>query len=130
MAEPVQDISVEETGSITTVRPISEEVAPKNDCSSELSKYDWNQQDAYKVMYQESSNNPLTVNDNPATGDYSIGCFQINIRGNLALTRPSKEWLQNPVNNVSYAYQMYINQGRTFCKTSGWYNTCKKLNMI
>lgn len=94
------------------------------DCLAELSKYDWPYVNAKAIMMKESRNNPLTVNDNPATGDYSVGCFQVNIIGSLASSRPSEDWLKNPENNVAYAYQMYVNQGRTFCKTSGWHNSC------
>lgn len=101
-------------------------VIPAGSCSSELSKYDWNVSDAYKIMMQESGNNPLTINDNPRTGDYSVGCFQINLIGNMRHTRPPEAWLLNPKNNVKYAYEMYAAQGRTFCKTSGWYNSCIK----
>lgn len=104
--------------------------ASAGDCKAELGKYDWPQDMAYNVMLIESRNNPQAINDNPSTGDYSVGCFQINIIGEMRNTRPPEAWLLNPVNNVSYAYQMYVQQGRTFCKTSGWYNTCKKLGYI
>ena len=77
-------------------------------------------------MMIESGNNPLTINDNPSTGDYSVGCFQINLIGSMRYTRPSEEWLKIASNNVSYAYRMYIEQGSTFCKSSGWANSCKK----
>jgi len=89
-----------------------------------LSKYDWNQHDAYKIMFQESSNDPLTLNDNPETGDYSVGCFQINLIGDMRNTRPPEQELYKAEVNVEYAYHMYVSQGRTFCKTSGWYNSC------
>lgn len=75
-------------------------------------------------MMQESSNNPLRINDNPNTGDYSVGCFQINLIGDMRKSRPPEPWLLQPENNVRYAYEMYVAQGRTFCKTSGWYNSC------
>ena len=99
------------------------------DCKSELAKYDWPQDQAYKVMFQESTNNPRTINNTPATKDYSVGCFQINLYGSMRASRPSEEHLLVAENNVKYAYQMYVNQGRTFCKTSGWYNTCKKVGI-
>lgn len=99
------------------------------DCMSELGKYDWPQDQAHKVMMQESSNNPHIINDNPNTGDYSVGCFQINLIGSMRATRPSEASLLIAENNVKYAYQMYSEQGRTFCKTSGWYNTCKKVGI-
>lgn len=100
------------------------------DCASELSKYDWNVDHAHRVMMKESSNVPHNLNDNPATGDYSVGCFQINLYGANARTRPSEAWLKNPANNVQYAYQLYVSQGRTFCTTGGWYNTCRAVGLI
>lgn len=97
---------------------------PTEDCMSQLSKYDWPQNDAQKIMMKESSNNPTQINNNPDTGDYSVGCFQINLIGNMRNTRPAESWLLDAKNNVKYAYSMYVSQGRTFCKTSGWYNSC------
>lgn len=81
-------------------------------CASELQKYDWNQTVAYNVMLEESGGDHMVVNDNPDTGDYSIGCFQINLYGDNALTRPSETWLKVPANNVAYAYKLY--------QASGW----------
>lgn len=80
-------------------------------------------------MMIESKNDPLVINDNPSTGDYSVGCFQINLIGEMRNTRPSEESLKSAEVNVAYAYQMWKSQG-TFCKTSGWFNTCKKLGYI
>lgn len=99
----------------------------KPDCASQLSKYDWPQDQAYKVMFQESSNNPDTLNNNPDTGDYSVGCFQINIIGENAKNRPSEAELKNPEINVEFAYNLWVSQGRSFCTTGGWYNTCRKV---
>ena len=94
------------------------------DCATELAKYDWPRADAYKIMFKESSNNPQILNNNPATGDYSVGCFQVNLRGALAAGRPSEQELKDPVINVRWAYRHYVSEGRSFCKTSGWYNSC------
>ena len=99
-------------------------------CGAELTKYDWPHDIAHKVLLQESGDNPGRINNNPVTKDYSVGCFQINLFGRNRLTRPSEDWLKVASNNVSYAYQIYVGQGRTFCTTGGWYNTCKKLNLI
>ncbi len=103
-------------------------VAPKatGDCATEITKYNWSQTAAYNVMMIESTNNPGVVNDNPSTRDYSIGCFQINLYGGNARTRPSQTWLSVAENNVAYAYGMWKAMG-TFCSTGGWYNTCTKL---
>jgi len=96
-------------------------VTASSSCASEIKKYDWNQTVAYEVMMAESSNNHSIVNDNPSTGDYSVGCFQINLYGNLRNTRPSESWLKVPENNVAHAYKMY--------QSSGWspwgYTTCR-----
>jgi len=99
------------------------------DCLSELSKYDWDYNEAKSIMIVESGNNPLIKNDDPSTGDYSIGCFQVNLRGDLAQSRPSEEWLRDPKNNTEWAYEHYISQGRTFCSTGGWFNSCKKVGL-
>lgn len=80
-------------------------------------------------MMIESRNNPRIINDNPATGDYSVGCFQINLIGNMRNTRPAESWLLIASNNVKYAHEMYVAQGRTFCETSGWYNSCRKVGI-
>lgn len=69
-------------------------------------------QNAKRIMECESSGRAWVVNDNPATGDYSIGLFQINLIGRLANSRPSEAWLKVPENNISYAAQMQ--------KASGW----------
>ena len=103
--------------------------APISTCSTEIAKYDWPQDQANAVMMVESRGNAQVINDNPNTGDYSVGCFQINLIGNMRNTRPAEHLLLQAEHNVAYAYQMYKAQG-SFCKTSGWYNTCKKLKYI
>lgn len=105
-------------------------VGGSGSCSDEIRKYDWPHSVALAVMNGESSNIAGRVNNNPGTGDYSIGCFQVNLYGGLARSRPSEEWLKVAANNVSYSYNMYIRDGRTFCKPSGWINTCRKLGLI
>lgn len=106
------------------VVPVANNSEVAGDCTSQLSKYDWNQSDAYKIMIQESSNRPWIVNDNPKTGDYSVGCMMVNIKDDLALGRPTEAELKNPEVNVRWAYNHFIREGRTFCKSSGWYNSC------
>jgi hypothetical protein len=83
------------------------------------------------VLSEENrSNNPTSVNNNPLTGDYSVGCWQVNIIGDLAKERPSEEWLKDPKNNTEWAYNHYVSIGRTFCTTSGWYNSCIKAGLL
>jgi hypothetical protein len=104
---------------ISTPSPI--QTAGSGSCAAEIAKYDWPQAVAYNVMMAESKGDPGTVNDNPRTGDYSIGCFQINLYGANARTRPSEAWLKVAANNVSYAYGMWKGQGWT-----PWgFTTCK-----
>lgn len=64
-------------------------------------------------MQAESGGRPDTLNNNPATGDYSVGCFQINILGSLAKNRPTEAELKDPEVNVKFAYNMWKNQGWT-----------------
>ena len=87
--------------------------AGSGSCEAEIAKYNWNQSVARAVMLAESGGNPGIVNNNPRTGDYSVGCFQINLYGNLRNTRPSEAWLKNAANNVSYAYKLYQSSGWT-----------------
>lgn len=114
-------------------------VAPTSSCAAEVSKYSsWNQTVAYNVMMAESSGNANTLNDNHATGDYSIGCFQINLKGDPNLLSKHRlavqlgftgtvdralltEWLKDPVNNVAIANKLYTIAGQW----SDWQYTCQ-----
>ncbi len=113
-------------------------VAPTSSCAAEVSKYSsWNQNVAYNVMMAESSGNANTLNDTPQTGDYSIGCFQINLLGanlngkyRVALTLGYTDglgleqmvaWLKNPVNNVAMANTLYNTAGNW----GDWKITCQ-----
>lgn len=118
------------TAKLRSKPQVTQAVVYSGSCGKELSKYNWPQNTAYRVMMHESGNDPTNLNDNPSTRDYSVGCFQINLFGANALSRPSETWLKVASNNVSYAYDMYVGQGRTFCTTGGWINTCKFLGFI
>jgi len=72
-----------------------------------ISQYEWDVETAMAVCSCESSGNANVVNDNPKTGDMSIGLMQINIIGSLAKERPSKEWLLVPENNILYSFELY-----------------------
>ena len=77
---------------------------------------------ALRVMEKESGGNPISHNDNPATGDDSYGLFQINLYGRLAESRPSPEELLDPEKNIQFAAQVF--------QSSGWHpwkNTMRKL---
>lgn len=96
-------------------------VAPEpKTCASEVRKYDWNVPVAHAVMMAESSGNADNLNDNPNTGDYSVGCFQVNIYKELALNRPSEAELKDPEVNVKWSYDHWKTLGGTFGTTAGW----------
>jgi len=71
-----------------------------------VSKYDWNVDTVLRIMACESGGRETVVNDNPATGDYSVGLMQINIYGANATNRPSENWLKVAKNNVQFAYEL------------------------
>jgi hypothetical protein len=96
------------------VAPISPPKKHKTDCDlykSIIKDYNWDWDIAYQVMKLESNCNPNALNDNPNTGDYSVGLFQINLMGGLANERPSEEWLKVPENNIAYAHDLYTAYG-------------------
>lgn len=84
------------------------------DCAAEIAKYNWNYNVALAVARAESGLNPGSLNDNPATGDYSVGCFQVNLYGANARTRPSEAQLKNAAVNVQWAYNNYVANGHSF----------------
>lgn len=63
------------------------------------------------IAGQQSGWNPTSLNNNPSTGDYSIGLWQINYYGNLAPSRTSQfgqpaSLLSNPQDQANAAYQL------------------------
>ncbi len=74
---------------------------------------DWKGQEdlAVKIAVCESGLKSTAYNGNAHTGDSSVGIFQINLYGNLAKERPSREWLSDPKNNIDYAHEMYLKEG-------------------
>lgn len=91
-------------------------------CHAEIAKYDWNHSVATAVMMAESGGDPGNLNDNPATGDYSVGCFQVNIYGANARSRPSEAALKNAATNVEFAYRIYKGNGSSFL---GQWGVCR-----
>lgn len=117
---PIEPISVPEPQPEPT--PV---VAPINtDCVAEIYKYDWRHDVAIAVMMAESGGNNYALNNNPATGDYSIGCFQINLYGGNARTRPSEAELYDASVNVAFAYRLYSGNGNSFL---GQWGVCRKI---
>jgi hypothetical protein len=98
-------------------------VQPVTSCTSEIQKYDWSQTVALAVAKAESGLNPGIVNYNPSTFDYSVGCFQVNIWGANAYTRPSEAALKDPAVNVAFAYKIYSGNGHSF---NGQWGVCRR----
>lgn len=91
-------------------------------CEAEIAKYNWNHGVALAVARAESGLNPGSLNNNPATGDYSVGCFQINIYGANAASRPSEAALKNAATNVAFAHRIYVSNGSSFL---GQWGVCR-----
>lgn len=94
-------------------------------CEAEIAKYDWHQGTAIAVARAESGLRIDALNNNPATGDYSVGCFQINIYGANARTRPSETQLKDPQVNVLWAYKIYVANKGSFI---GQWGVCRKIS--
>jgi hypothetical protein len=106
---------------VEQAQPVQQQVA-SGSCETEIAKYDWSQTVARAVATAESGLDPGEVNYNPATYDYSVGCFQVNIWGANALTRPSEAELKVPAINVATAYKIYANNGHSFI---GQWGVCR-----
>ena len=104
------------TESITLVKEETKQVQTnislsKEDIKNYICTKGWDCALAIKIFTCESGLNPSSINNNPNTGDYSVGISQINLIGNLRKSRPPEEWLLNPKNNIDYAFEMYQKQG-------------------
>lgn len=77
----------------------------------EIKKYDWDTEMAGKIMFAESSCDPEALNNNPKTGDYSVGLMQINLHGKLKELRPAEKELKDPSKNIAFAYELYKARG-------------------
>lgn len=87
------------------------EVTPCEQYKFYIQQYDWDFDIATQIMMAESECNPTALNDNPNTGDYSVGLFQINLYGGNAKHRPSEEELKDPKTNIEFAYKLYKSSG-------------------
>lgn len=76
-----------------------------------VERYEWNADIVLAIMEAESGCDTSVVNDNPATGDYSVGLMQINIYGANAKYRPSEQALKDPATNIAYAYSLWKSSG-------------------
>jgi len=72
---------------------------------------DWKGQEEHALAIAVCESNLSAKAFNGKGKDFSIGIYQINLHGNLALTRPSREWLENPRNNIDYAHGMFLKEG-------------------
>lgn len=107
----------------TNVVPVGvHDLGGTGSCAEEIVKYKWPQSVAIAVASAESGMRPGVVNNNPSTGDYSIGCFQVNIYGGNAASRPSQEQLMNAKVNVEWAYNNYVANGHSFI---GQWGVCR-----
>ena len=65
------------------------------------------------IALAESGGNPRALNNNPATGDYSVGLWQINYFGNLAPSRTqrygSPQQVTDPIANAKAAVDLAQN---------------------
>jgi len=102
--------------------PVGVKGGGSGSCQAEIAKYDWSHGTALAVAEAESGFNPANLNDNPNTGDYSVGCFQINMYGANARTRPSEAELKNAAVNVAWAHKIYVANGRSFI---GQWGVCR-----
>lgn len=110
---------------VEPIRRVSEPVAVApvaTGCESEIVKYNWDHKTAIAVAKAESGLTPTALNDNPLTGDYSVGCMQINIYGSNAKSRPSEQELKDPAVNVAFAWKLYTSNGNSFI---GQWGVCR-----
>jgi len=107
---------------VATARAAAPSAVGSGSCATEIAKYDWAQSTALAVARAESGLNPGIVNNSPATGDYSVGCFQINLYGANARNRPSEAALKNAATNVQFAYGIYKSNGSSFI---GQWGVCR-----
>ncbi len=73
--------------------------------------YDWNASTAMAICDMESGGSVTIVNNNPSSGDFSVGLMQINLYGEMKKSRPSEEDLKDPKKNIAFAYELYKKEG-------------------
>jgi hypothetical protein len=130
---PVEKARTEAPVASPAIPPVVEKpapvtkIVPSGSCEVEIAKYDWNQVTARAIMLKESGGNPGNHNYNPKTKDDSWGCFQVNIWGKNARTRPPAGELVKAEVNVRYAYNLQKAVG--WCSKGGWLNSSKKIGI-
>lgn len=101
---------------------VSQPAAPSGSCEAEIRKYNWRQDIALAVAKAESGLRPGAHNFSHKTKDNSWGCFQINIYGANARTRPPASELVKAHVNVAFAYKIYVANGHSFI---GQWGVCR-----
>lgn len=76
---------------------------------------------AVAVAKAESGLNPRAKNDNPGTGDYSIGLWQINMRAH-GNTYGTEEQLKNPATNARAAVAIFRAAGNRWSPWGAYTN--------
>ena len=116
LIKPLEMPKAVEVALVARIAPVA------STCEREIAKYNWNHNTALAVARAESGLSPIALNNDPSTGDYSVGCLQINIYGGNARTRPSEQELYDPVINVAFAYRLYVGNGSSFI---GQWGVCR-----
>ena len=85
------------------------------------------------ISGQQSGWNPTSLNNNPSTGDYSVGLWQINYFGNLLSSRsqqygPPSSLISNPQDQANAAYQLA--GGNELVGLSNWALAASPLNGV
>jgi len=115
-AEQVPVPSQYDSSSKVLEAPIQVPKSYSNNCEQYrkiVEQYDWDVELVMSIMFHESSCQVDIVNNNPNTGDYSVGLMQINLYGDNAKYRPSEAELKNPATNIEFAYSLYKSSGFT-----------------
>lgn len=108
----VQSESIVEVAQAALAIPV---VIPSLTIPELITKYfPENPSKAIAISQCESHLIPDKMNTTPP--DYSVGLFQINLYGKLALSRPSVEELKDPETNIRFARGLWESAGRTFSK--------------
>lgn len=116
---------LEERPQAVLTPPPVEPQPPASSCEAEIRKYNWRQDVALAVAKAESGLRPNAHNYSDVTKDNSWGCFQINIYGANARTRPPASELVKPEVNVAFAYRIYVGNGHSFI---GQWGVCRKIS--
>lgn len=119
---PVESVAVTPPAPTGRVPYGVHDLGGSGDCAAEVAKYDWNVTVATAVARAESGLRPGMVNNTPSTGDYSVGCFQVNLYGANARNRPSQDTLIIASENVKWAYNNYVANGHSFL---GQWGVCR-----